>query len=1662
MKIIFSLNKSRNHVVSLLILGFLSFQAQAQLVRVIDNKGTISNVRNNQVSTALIAPTMPLEGDIWFDTTTAISKVWNGNSWNVVDQDAVTIANTAPTSPVPVEGDIWFNNTDTNNTFANVWNGSLWQPIKNSWLGNKTIYHTSATILGIKEALHNNADIHIENTGDLSITNTDVSDATNFYITNTTAEDRLLSFTGFAGAYLRNGGIITNLSAGLAIKANTRYLAHITQNASNFYFNATEAGGSGDVVPLWKSDTNGGSYLINDIINYNGLLYKNLTGTNTDASPNLDPTNWETYQKESSTQVEVIDIIDSSGSTNWTPRTVAEQNKWFSVVYGNGLYVAVGISGTTRVATSPDGITWTNRTAAEQNNWDSVVYANGLFVAVSTNGTNRVMTSPDGINWTARVASEQNEWFSVTYGNGLFVAVSSTGTNRVMTSPDGITWTAQTASELSSWMSVIYGGGQFVAVAISGANLVMTSPDGINWTSRSAAAVNQWRSITYGNGTYVSVSSSGSNRVMTSPDGITWTAGSAIENNSWYSVTYGNGLFVSIAGNGTTRAMTSVDGIVWTPSVIDSNLWVYVTYGNGYFVAVSFDGANRIATFQVPPMQITNKSYALTNIASIDTWWGSITDLEENDVVTYDGTNWNVTLDVSTQETIGDYKIFNESNLLVYFYNGTEWSSLGGSSVLDGSSEGNTLRWDATSQKWVESTALKNDASNITISGNVFTSSLNSTIGSGSNFFSELYVKNIFDNSSTPSSGTSGQLLSIDDLSGDIKWVDAPSTAMIQDADADTKIQVEETTDEDVIRFDVAGRESLVLTPNALTLKTIGLNPGGNGASSSSFVQGYDALNNVQLALMETADVGVPSATAFRFLLGNNLPSIDGVSGNGAVVRNIGLGSGSGNVGVGYSTATVNNLIDYKLKVASTFYTGGQSILAANGGNVGVGIDNPESLFHVNGGNNAGIRFSDLANSGNNLSLSMYHGGASGKGMSILWNDSVGADGALIFQKLDNTGTFLENLHWFGRDGNVGFGTQTPTERLHVNGNSILSGNTTINGETKILKTSGNVLTVGDGGYQTKYLTLRDGSNYAAKWGLQANNNIGTSGSNLTISSKDIAFKAGVPDATLYENVVDPNLFLKINGDVGIGTNTPTQELDVNGNVRIRQALFDSNNESGTAGQVLSSTITGINWVDAPSTAMIQDADADTKIQVEEGTDDDTIRFDTASIERAIILPNGNVGIGTSTPLSLLSVNGKGSFGDSATASNTTRALNLISSDAVMRIMRISADINTASPGIEIIHRTSVDGANSSYWDFYPSSTGLNFRDRNNGNVTPFVIENATPSNSLYLDSTGNVGLGTTTPTQKLDVNGSAHIDEFIFDENNESGVAGQVLSSTATGIDWVDAASSNLIQDADADTKIQVEEGTDDDTIRFDTAGIERLIITDAGNVGIGTSTSGHKLKVSGSGAAVFLVDKGTEGGFGDGHGSTFNINQGDGTSSGGQRAFTVHGNPTSTIGLVDFYSHNGTGYVLGFHQDNFGNVSIGKENPLTQLDITGDLRTDTFSTDWISGGTYAISDVVVYQGALYRNLLGVNTTTVPNLDVTNWRNLDTPFASVTNELLFDDGSTTGYLYVSLVINNAWQVTRFKKDDPNDEGVATIGNNTGTTTQPTTLALSQGLTYTL
>jgi len=54
----------------------------------------------------------------------------------------------------------------------------------------------------------------------------------------------------------------------------------------------------------------------------------------------------------------------------------------------------------------------------------------------------------------------------------------------------------------------------------------------------------------------------------------------------------------------------------------------------------------------------------------------------------------------------------------------------------------------------------------------------------------------------------------------------------------------------------------------------------------------------------------------------------------------------------------------------------------------------------------------------------------------------------------------------------------------------------------------------------------------------------------------------------------------------------------------------------------------------------------------------------------------------------------------------------------------------------------------------------------------------------------GKLGLNNTDPTYRLDVTGSARVTGAYYDSNDSPGTSGQVLSSTATGTDWIDGSA--------------------------------------------------------------------------------------------------------------------------------------------------------------------------------------------------------------------------------------------------------------------------------
>ncbi len=300
--------------------------------------------------------------------------------------------------------------------------------------------------------------------------------------------------------------------------------------------------------------------------------------------------------------------FDFSGhGLTWGPIVEPEQREWWSVAYGDGVFVSVsshmaGNPEIRRIMRSTDnGLTW-NMVQSPDVVARAVAYGNGVWIAIG-NGAEILRSSSavaldNAITWQSIPipSVSPNIWSDIAYGDGTWVAVSAqnSGARIIRSENNGFLWQTVDAPEQNQWSSVAYGGGTFVAVASFGTNRVMRSVDaGVTWQAVEAPPSTFPQRVTYGDGVFVAVSSVGSgNRVIRSEDnGVTWQAVPAAEQNQWTSVTYGDGVFVAVASSGANRVMRSVDkGLTWqSVAAARANPWISVAYGNGTFISVAWD-----------------------------------------------------------------------------------------------------------------------------------------------------------------------------------------------------------------------------------------------------------------------------------------------------------------------------------------------------------------------------------------------------------------------------------------------------------------------------------------------------------------------------------------------------------------------------------------------------------------------------------------------------------------------------------------------------------------------------------------------------------------------------------------------------------------------------------------------------------------------------------------------------------------------------------------------------------------------------------------------------------------------------------------------------------------------------------------------------------------
>jgi len=169
----------------------------------------------------------------------------------------------------------------------------------------------------------------------------------------------------------------------------------------------------------------------------------------------------------------------------------------------------------------------------------------------------------------------------------------------------------------------------------------------------------------------------------------------------------------------------------------------------------------------------------------------------------------------------------------------------------------------------------------------------------------------------------------------------------------------------------------------------------------------------------------------------------------------------------------------------------------------------------------------------------------------------------------------------------------------------------------------------------------------------------------------------------------------------------------------------------------------------------------------------------TSDTKRLVINSSGNVGIGTTSPNEKLQVVGNIQGGiDQASSAFSSSAIfrGQSSTAAYINLIADSASNSGILLGV----------SNSGVIDSYVAGMLYN-------NATNTLNVHVNNGNAIVIDSSRQVGIGNTAPTEKLHVVGNARVTGAFYDSNNSPGTAGQVLSSTATGTDWVAASGSTV-----------------------------------------------------------------------------------------------------------------------------------------------------------------------------------------------------------------------------------------------------------------------------
>jgi hypothetical protein len=652
-----------------------------------------------------------------------------------------------------------------------------------------------------------------------------------------------------------------------------------------------------------------------------------------------------------------------------------------------------------------------------------------------------------------------------------------------------------------------------------------------------------------------------------------------------------------------------------------------------------------------------------------------------------------------------------------------------------------------------------------------------------------------------------------------------------------------------------------------------------------------------------------------------------------------------------------------RIGVTNTLYPGAQwaggGMFMLTPGNMSFGPGNDYKMF-ISASGNVGIgtltpTLAKLQVNGN-VHATSFTGSFSG---SIT---SPGSNTQVIY---NNAGVLAGSSNFIFDGSNVGIGTTSPIDKLHVEGNSSTPG---------IYTTISNLYNGIGNRAGIKLINLYGGVAYSASiyadWtgqGLifQANRDLIASQGGFEFHSA-----AGVAQVVIRTN----------SGNVGIGTTAPTQKLEVQGvtqigndNVNISSLIFarknvfqaranyyipsaDSPTHTWIEGGIMTAENAGTSFAGLRPYYEVMVPAAGSKsfgfVNAASGSS-----FTSTALTSSLVMDytgliymahnGGNVGIGTTTPSAKLQVAFpanttshvfKSQAGDNLLALQTFPTTN--------RMQLLVGDYNGLSaPNIAAISDTN---------------TGIQWAG---SDVLKFVNNG---SENVTISAVGNVGIGTTSPTAKLHVSGNTYIDGRASIATTSTAGTGLTVGGSSVFLSFGEFQQGNALYFYSSGNTFNTALAQSGNLFAIGSS----VYVSSSNNVGIGTSTLENIASTT-----------------------TLTIN---GSTGGGATSYQVGGVRVGLANGNDNYftlqSYNSRPLSLGYNNNNTvvintsNNVGIGTTSPISKLTLSGNMVINGTGT---SGGTPDGSYRSIYSKTLpSANGGGIilesnSTTQSPNLSI-------------------------------------------------------------------------------